>query len=458
MALADYLLQHEHVAAESGRVAVTNLRLIHYVPRSGAPMFREFPYGAVTGIRLSQRPRITTIVLGALIAALSLLAGPGTTLQLAAAGLGAAAVLLGIIFGDLALVVSTRSDGGKPRRLPLRETGRREGEELTAIALAALNGEYDFLPEPAPPPLAPPAAARSVLLLPADDAVSMLEALGGDADALCLDLTALVHPSRRDVARELARSAIAAAARAGLPVWVRVGLDEAEADLAACVRPGLSAVVAAAVSPEDVRRLDALLGDLEGERGMRERVRVVVQVETAAGVLALRATLSSTPRVSAAIAATHDALDLPGRPSVRGAWAAMRPPVLPETAHLEGRIAAAAAEADVPVYACLATGIAPGGLPEALGHDAAARLAEGAAAARAHGYRGAVTLHAQAVETCNASFPGTAAPSAPAGVAATPSPWQPVVPSHFGIGVPPRETGAGVEEPATLEAPGTEEG
>ncbi|MDE2899758.1 MAG: aldolase/citrate lyase family protein [Chloroflexota bacterium] len=440
MALADYLLPHEYVAAESGRVAVTNLRLIHHVPRGGAPLFREFSYGSMTGVRLSQRPRVTTVVLGALIAALSLLAEPGTTLQLVAAGLGAVAVLLGIIFGDLALVVSTVSDGGKPRRLPLRETSRREGEELTAIALAAMNGEYDFIPEPPPPPLAPPATARSVLLLPADDAARILETLGGDADALCLDLTTLVHPSRRNAARELARSAIAAAARAGLPMWVRMGLNEAEADMAACVRPGLSAVVAAAESPEDVQRLDALLGEMEGERGLRKRVRVVVQVETAAGVLALRDMLSTTPRVSAAIAATHDALDLLGRPDIRSVWAALRPPVLPETAHLRGRISAAATEAGVPVYACLATDIASDGLTEALGHDAAAWLAEGAAAARAHGCRGVVTLHPEAAEACNAIFPGSAMAVTPA--APAPSPWQPVVPSHFGIGVTRAEAAA----------------
>ncbi len=445
MALADYLLPHERVAAESGHVAVTNLRLIHYVPRSGAPLFREFPFGSVTGIRLAQRPRITTVVLGLLIAGLSLLAGPGTTLQLAAAGLGAAAVLLGIIFGDLALVVSTDSDAGKPRRLPLREAGRREGQQITAIARAAMNGDYDFVPEPAAA-LAPPAIARSALLLAADDAASTLAALEGDADALCLDLTTLVHPSRREAARELTRSAVSAAERAGRRVWVRVSLGEAEADLAACVQPGLSAIVAAAESPEDVRRLDALLGEKEGERGVRERVRLIVQVESAAGALALRETLSASPRVSGAIAATHDALDLLGRPDVRSAWTALRPPVLPETAHLRGRITAATAEAAVPVYACLATGIAPGRLQEALGRDSAARLAEGAAAARAHGYRGAVTLHPEAVEACNAVFPGSALASAPAPAAAPPSPWQPVVPSHFGIGVPPRETAPAREE------------
>lgn len=437
MALADYLQPHERVAAESGHVAATNLRLIHYVARSGAPLFRDIPYSDVQGLRLAQRPRLTTVVLGALIAALSLLAGPGTPLQLGAAGLGVIAVLMGVVFGDLSLVVATGSHGGKPQRLPLRETGRRESQQLVAVALAAMNGEYDFTPPPTPAPLAPVAVARSVLLLPGDDAAGAVAALNSDADALCFDLTTLVHPSRRDAARELVQSAVGAAARGRQRVWVRVSLDEAEADLAACVWPGLTAVVASMESPEAALRLDTMLTTLEDEREPPERVRLVVNIETAAAAWNLRETLSATTRVSAALAATHDALDLLGRPDARATWTMLRAPVLPEAGHLRGRIAAAAAETGVPVYACLATGVARGGLTEALGHDAAQRLTDAATAARAHGYRGAVTLHPAAIAACNAAFPGSPPPSAPTPAAPAPSRWQPVVPAHFGIGVTP---------------------
>ena len=169
---------------------------------------------------------------------------------------------------------------------------------------------------------------------------------------------------------------------------------------------------------------------------MPERVRIVVEVQSAAGVWALRETLAATPRVSGALAATHDVLDLLGRPDNRATWTTLRPPALPETAHLRGRIAAAAMEAGVPVYACLATGVAPGGLVEALGVDAAQRLAEAAEAAQAFGYRGAVTLHPEAIDACNAALQGTPSASAPAQAVPVPSKWQPVVPSHFGIGVP----------------------
>ena len=435
MALADYLQRHERVAAESGHVAVTNLRLIHHIPRSGAPVFRELPLAAVRALRLSQRPRYTTVVLGALIAALSLLAGPGTPLQLGAAGLGVIAAMLGIVFGDLAVVISTDAAEARPQRWPLREASRREGQELVAVARAAMTGAYDFVAEPTPAVPAQAALARSVLLLPADDAAGALAALGGDADVLCLDLTTLVHPSRKTTARGLVGSTIAAAARAQQRVWVRVNLDEAEADLAACAWPGLTAVVAPAASAEDVSRLDALLSEMEDARNLTERVGVVALIETAAGVLNLRGTLGASPRISAVIAATHDALDLLGRPDARSTWTMLRPPVLPEPAHLRGRIAAAAGEAGVPVYACLATGVAPGGLAEALGADAQQRLGEAAAAARAHGYAGALTLHAEAAGVCNAAFPGSLARSVAVQAAPLPSPWQPVVPSHFGIGV-----------------------
>ena len=426
------------MAVECGHVAATNLRLIHHIARSGAPVFRELPYTAVRGLKLTQRPRITTVVLGALIAALSLLAGPGTPLQLAAGGLGVAAVLLGIIFGDLSLEISTATGGAKPQRWPMREVSRRESETLVSVARAWMEGGYDLIPEPVAAPLAPSAIARSVLLLPADDAAQTLAAMGGNADTLCLDITTLVHPSRRGDARELVPSAIAVAKQAGRRVWVRVNIDDAEADLAAAVWPGLTAVVATAVSPDGARQIDAMLTALEREREVPERVRIVVQVEDAAGVWALRETLAATSRISAAIAATHDVLDLLGRVDNRATWTTLRPPALPETAHLRGRIAAVAMEAGVPVFACLATSVAPGGLTEALGGDAVQRqrITEAAAAAWSYGYRGAVTLHPEAIDACNVALQGPRPASAPAPAAPVPSRWQPVVPSHFGIGLP----------------------
>lgn len=439
MALADYLMPGERVAAECGHVAVTNLRLIHHVARSRSPIFREISYSVVRDMELTQRPRVSTIVLGALIAVLSLLAGLGTPLQLATCGLGVAAILLGIIFGDLSLQISMLGGEAKRQRWPLREAGRRESEAMVNIARAAMNGDYAPTPEPPPPPLAPAAAPRSVILLPADDAAGALAALGSVADALCMDLTDLVHPSRRPTARELLRSVVAVASRARRPTWVRVGLVEAEADIEAAAWPGLAAIVTPVESPDDVQRLDALLSNVERERGLAERVRIVVQVESAAGVWSLGESLAASPRATAVIAAVHDALDLVSRPDALATWSTLRPPALPETAHLRGRIAAAATEAGVPLYACLAADVAPGALDEGLGPEAARRLGEAAAAARAHGYDGVISLHPEAVEVSNTAFP--ALPPVRAGTPTPPPPatWQPVVPSHFGIRVPPRE-------------------
>ena len=434
MALADYLHPNERVAVECGRVIATNARLINYNQRSSGLSFREFPYAIVRRIKLSQRPRTTTIVLGALIAALSLLAGPGTLLQMFASGIGVAAILLGIVFGDLFLEVITDLEDAKPFRWSLHEVSRRESQEMVSVIRAAMRGEYDPAPPPPPSPLAPGFPGRSVLLLPADDPALALEALAGNADVVCLDLTHLVHPARRAYARELLRSSIAVAARANRRVWVRVNTDEAVDDLAACVWPGLSAVVTTAESPQAVRRLEAHLASLEQERGTPEQVRMVVQVETALGVLALHETLTVTPRVCAVVVATHDTLDLPGKPDARSTWTTLRTPALPEQAHLRGRIAAVAAETHTPMLASLGTSIAPGYLYEALGSNALDRLSEATHVAQAHAYRGAVTLHQEAIGPCNTTFPAALRISAPP--PSSPSKWQPVVPSHFGIGVP----------------------
>ena len=440
MALADYLQPHERVAVECGQVAATNLRLIHHIARSGAPVFRELPYAAVQGIKLTQRPRTTTVVLGALIAALSLLAGPGTPLQLAAGGLGLAAVLLGVIFGDLSLEITTATGGAKPQRWPMREVGRRESETLVTVARAWMDGGYDLTPETALAPLASSALARSVLLLPADDAAQTLAAMGGNADVLCLDMTTLVHPSRRGVARELVPSAIAVAKLAGRRVWVRVNIDDAddaEADLAAAVGPGLTAVVVAAESPDEAKRLDGLLTDLEGER------------KCPSG--SVSSSKCRAPRGSGRFARRWPPLRaFPGpwqRPTTSSTCWAGRTTAQRgrRCAHRRcrkrrtsaGRIAAAAMEAGVPVYACLATGVAPNGLVEALGVDAAQRLAEAAEATLGFRLSGRSNPPPRGHRRLQRRPAGDAVGERAGALAApVPSKWQPVVPSHFGIGVP----------------------
>lgn len=444
MPLADYLTPGERVAAECGQVVVTNARLINYNPRSSGLVFRELPYTTVAGLKLIQRPRATTVSLGVLVALLSLLAGPGTSLQIVSAGIGVAAVLLGLVFGDLSIEIATQPKGKRPFRWRLREVSRRDSDELITVIRAAMNGDYNPAPVAPPAPLAAGSLGRSVLLIPADQPAIVLEALGGDADVVCLDLTALVHPSRRGEARETATNAVRVAHRARRRIWARVGADETAEDLAACVWPGLTAVVTAAASPGDVQQLAAQVQSLEAERGVTKPARIAVAVETAAAVLFLRETLAASPRVCAALVATHDALDLPGEPDARSTWTSLAPPALPDAAHLRGRIAAASLETGVPLYASLATGVAPGGLAEALGDAAADRLTEAAIAARAYGHQGAVTLHGEGVASCNAVFPASPPPSAPPPSLPT---YQPVVPWHFGIGVRPQPSTDAAPEP-----------
>jgi citrate lyase subunit beta/citryl-CoA lyase len=140
---------------------------------------------------------------------------------------------------------------------------------------------------------------RSWLLVPASKAESIEPTAGAGADVIVLDLVDLVAGKDRQAAREKLKSAIRAVGAAGTEVFAQVDPQALDADLNACVWPGLSGVVITrAETPQQVEKAAALLAKLETERGIApDTLKIVVALETAPGNHAAYDIACASPRV-----------------------------------------------------------------------------------------------------------------------------------------------------------------
>lgn len=147
-------------------------------------------------------------------------------------------------------------------------------------------------------------ALRSSLLVDALDVTGLEAALRSAADSVTIDLgSASAYAARAD-ARRAANHALLAIAETGRPVHVRVSdtrSGETEGDIMSTVRAGLTAVVlAGAERPQDARDLDVAIRKQEMRRNLEPgSVRLIAEVDSAAGLRALPGILDSIDRHSA---------------------------------------------------------------------------------------------------------------------------------------------------------------
>jgi citrate lyase beta subunit len=428
LVIEEYLQPGERIVASCADVYATNQRLIHYTPRSKSLTFREFGYPHVNTIKLVPKARLSTMVLGFSVTLLSLLAGVGSPFQVGVAVLGVAAMSMGLLMGDRYLRI-TGDEKDDIVEWRLRDASRKNGKELISAVQHAMLPPVERVTNAATPE---PAAAhsgaipRSVLLVPVDRPEQVRTALSSAADVVCLDMTTAVHSTNRETARLMAWGEVTAAASSSKGVWARIGVDSFREDLDACVWPGLSGVVIAADSVERVRLIEETLSSLEEERKLLQQVGIVVALEAAAAVWAVRETLAASPRVNATVVGAHDLLETPETTALR--------PSYPDPVYMQGRITAGATEAGVPMIGLLGTDIAPGHLVEVLGQVVGKRLAQAAKASRDDGFIGGMTIHPEAVAQCNTAFPGFHPPlTALQPPPPLPAMWQPVVPSYFEV-------------------------
>ncbi|MDO9077773.1 MAG: CoA ester lyase [Brevundimonas sp.] len=134
------------------------------------------------------------------------------------------------------------------------------------------------------------------------------------ADAVILDLEDSVPADSKALARAALAKAAPTVAHSGADVLVRINDgDMAAEDIAAAVRPGVSALVIPKVrDAAGLKHLDRLVADAETAAGMASgSVRFVVLIETADGFLDMPAIARATGRTVAMSLGNEDfALDL----------------------------------------------------------------------------------------------------------------------------------------------------
>lgn len=141
---------------------------------------------------------------------------------------------------------------------------------------------------------------RSLLFVPATSERKIAKAFEAGADGVIVDLEDAVAVAQKPAARA-ALGPILAESRQ-LPLVVRVNAVSSPfclQDLLAVAVPGVAAVLLPKVeSPEQVRRVDWILSQLETERGLPAGgIALMGIVETAQGLAAVDASAAASPRL-----------------------------------------------------------------------------------------------------------------------------------------------------------------
>ena len=136
---------------------------------------------------------------------------------------------------------------------------------------------------------------RSHLMVSVLDSEAVAASWTRGADAVILDLGADDRPA----ARRALGDAVSVAAKGGSETFALVESAFVHADASAAVVPDLSGVAfLGAKSGADIERLDALLTDLERERGVPPgALRIIVLLDSGAGVWNIREIIRASPRV-----------------------------------------------------------------------------------------------------------------------------------------------------------------
>jgi citrate lyase subunit beta / citryl-CoA lyase len=164
---------------------------------------------------------------------------------------------------------------------------------------------------------------RSWMFVPGHRQRMIDKALGLNADAIMLDIEDGVAPNEKDTARKNIAESLGRNKAAGTPArYVRInaiGHPRMDADLEAVVRPGLEGLVCPKVdTPDEVRKLDAILNDKEPKNGIAKgSVRLLIAVESPRGLLNAPAIALASSRIVGIIFGAEDFGREIGLPTVR---------------------------------------------------------------------------------------------------------------------------------------------
>lgn len=126
---------------------------------------------------------------------------------------------------------------------------------------------------------------RSWLLTPVSQPDCIAAAADSPADVIILDLVEFVAERDKPKAREVLPQALDAVKGGGAEVFVQIDPELMLADLAAAIHPGIAGVVISrAESAAQIAQADAIISDLERQRGLLPgAIAMVPALETAPG-------------------------------------------------------------------------------------------------------------------------------------------------------------------------------
>lgn len=150
------------------------------------------------------------------------------------------------------------------------------------------------------------AVRRSDLYLPANNEHMVAKAASRGADVITLDMEDAVPLSEKAAAREMVRKYIGEIGKNGAEAWVRINAwdtDLTMEDLDAVVMEGLDGITLPKCSgPDDVKRLDFMITDLEKKRGLPVgKIKMAILIETALGVCNVSRSVWASPRLTTVI-------------------------------------------------------------------------------------------------------------------------------------------------------------
>jgi citrate lyase subunit beta/citryl-CoA lyase len=150
------------------------------------------------------------------------------------------------------------------------------------------------------------AVMRSVFYIPGNNEKFIAKAPTTPADIITLDLEDSVPPAEKARARQMVRENLKLAGSGGSTVYVRVNNWETlmtNEDIEAVAYEGLAGVcLAKCGSPDDVKRLDWKLEEVERRRGLKVgSIAVQLLIETAKGVMNAYPSALASKRVNSLI-------------------------------------------------------------------------------------------------------------------------------------------------------------
>ncbi len=140
---------------------------------------------------------------------------------------------------------------------------------------------------------------RSGLTMPINNPRFVGRSWTRDCDYLNFDLEDSVPQSQKEYARSLVKDAIAQGQKGAAEINIRINCAYPDVDVRAAAWPGVSQInFPKAETAEQIKRLDALITDMERIRGIRPgTIRIGATVETTLGVANSYEIASASPRI-----------------------------------------------------------------------------------------------------------------------------------------------------------------